>query len=180
LRGFEQALLSLFLALDAVASPRHGFEALGVDLLAAGDAFSEAAFADAGESAIHHIEQLAVVVALAEEEFLVVGTGGAIGDVLRGLIVGGTAVLLIADNHVAQFLAPGFQSLFERLDFLLIHDCCLGLLLAAKRKSRLTGPPSRLKSNKYGKRGRDWASTGGGECGEPTHFGIGNTRPHGR
>jgi len=115
LSGFEQALLGFFLALDAVASPGHGFEALGVDLFAAGNAFSEAAFADASESAINHVEQLAVVVALAEEEFLVVGTGGAIGDVLSRLIVGGTAVLLIADNHVAQFVAPGFQSFSERL-----------------------------------------------------------------
>ena len=115
LSGFEQTLLGFLLALDAMAGPGHGFEALGVDLFATGDAFSKAAFADASESAIHHVEQLAVVVALAEEEFLVVGTGGAIGDVLRGLIVDGTAVLLIADNHVAQFLSPGFQSFSEGL-----------------------------------------------------------------
>jgi hypothetical protein len=115
LRGFEQALLGFFLALDAMTSPRYGFEALGIYLFAAGNAFSEAAFADAGERAIDHVEQLAVVIALAEEELLVVGAGGAIGDVLGGLIVGGTTVLLIADNHVAQFLAPGFQSFSERL-----------------------------------------------------------------
>ena len=115
LRGFQQALLGFFLARDAMASPGHGFEALGVDLFAARNAFSEAAFADASQSAIDHIEQLAVVVALAEEEFLVVGTGGAIGDVLRGLIVRGATVLLITDNHVAQLVAPGFQSFSERL-----------------------------------------------------------------
>jgi hypothetical protein len=73
------------------------------------------AFTDAGESAIDHVEQLTVVVALAEKELLVVGTGGAVGDVLSGLIVGGAAVLLIADNHLAQLLAPGFQSFSERL-----------------------------------------------------------------
>src|SRR5438105_4590491 len=33
-----------------MASPRHGVKAFGVDLFAAGDAFSEAAFADARES----------------------------------------------------------------------------------------------------------------------------------
>jgi hypothetical protein len=115
LSGFQQTLLGFFLALDAVASPRHGVKAFGVDLFAAGYAFSEAAFADAGESAIDHIEQLPVVIALAEEEFLVVGTGGAVGDVLRGFIVDRTTVLLIADNHVAQFLAPGFQFFSERL-----------------------------------------------------------------
>jgi len=125
LRGFEQALLGFFLARDAMAGPGHGFEALGVDLFAARNAFSEAALANASKSAIDHIEQLAVVVALAEKKFLVVGTGGAIGDVLSGLIVGGTAVLLIADNHVAQFVAPGFQSFSKCIQLLLIHDCCL-------------------------------------------------------
>src|SRR6266403_1732175 len=98
-----------------MASPRHGFKALGVDLFAARNALSEAAFADARESAIDHIEQLAVVIALAEEEFLVIGTGGAVGDVLRRLIVDSATVLLIADNHVAQFLAPGFQLFSKRL-----------------------------------------------------------------
>ena len=107
LRGFEQTLLCLFLALDAMASPRHGIETFGVDFFSAGDAFSEAAFADASESAIDHIEKLPVVVALAEEEFLVVGAGGAVGDVLCGLVIGGATILLIADNHVAQFVAPG-------------------------------------------------------------------------
>src|SRR5208337_5673920 len=92
LSGFQQALLGFFLARDAVASPGHGVEALGVDLFATGDAFSEAAFADTGECAIHHEEQLAVVVALAEEELLVVGAGGAIGDILRRFIVGSATV----------------------------------------------------------------------------------------
>jgi hypothetical protein len=112
-----------------MAGPGNGFEAFGVDLFAAGDAFSEAAFTDAGESAIDHIEELAVVVALAEKEFLVVGTGGAVGDVLGGFIVGGAAVLLIADHHLAQFVAPVFQLFSEGLEFLLIHDC--SLLIAA-------------------------------------------------
>jgi hypothetical protein len=115
LRGFEQALLGFFLALDAMARPRYGFETLGVDFLAAGDAFSKAAFANASESSIHHVEQLAIVIALAEEKFLVIGAGGAIGNVLRGLFVGGTTVLLIADNHVAQFPAPGLESFSKRL-----------------------------------------------------------------
>ena len=107
--GFEQALLGFFLALDAVASPRNGFEALRVDFFSAGDAFAEAAFAEARESAIHHLEQLAVVIALAEEKFFIVRTGGAIGDILGGLVVRATAVLLVAGHHVTQFLLPHFQ-----------------------------------------------------------------------
>lgn len=123
LRGFEQALLGFFLAVDAVARPGHGFESLGINFFAAGNTFSEAAFAYARERPVDHVEQLPVVIALAEKKFLVVRTGGAIGNILRGLIVGGTAILLVAHNHVAQFLAPGFQSLSERLKLLLIHDC---------------------------------------------------------
>src|ERR1700678_133006 len=101
LSGFEQALLGLFLALDAMPRPGNSFQALGVDLFAAGDAFSKTAFANAGKSPVNHVEQLAVVVALAEKEFLVIGTGSAVGNVLSCLIIGGTAVLLIPDNHLA-------------------------------------------------------------------------------
>src|SRR6266852_435877 len=80
LSGFQQTLLGFFLALDAMASPGNGVEPLGVDLFAAGNALPEAAFADARESAIDHVEQLPVVIALAEKKFLIVGTGGAVGD----------------------------------------------------------------------------------------------------
>jgi hypothetical protein len=55
-RSFLQhSLLQFFLTLDAVACPGDGFQALGVDFLAAVDAFAEAAFADARESLIHHL-----------------------------------------------------------------------------------------------------------------------------
>src|ERR1035438_3680348 len=110
-----------------MAGPGHGFEALGIDLFAAGDAFSEAAFADARESAVDHVEQLAIVVALAEKKFLGVGTGGAVGNVLRCLVIGGASVLLVPDHHLAQFLTPRFQSFSECIELLLVHDECLNL-----------------------------------------------------
>jgi len=122
LGGFQQSLLRFFLTFDAMARPRHCVQALGIDLLAAGDALSETAFPDTRQSAIDHVEQLAVVVALAEEKFLVVGAGSAIGDVLSSLVVGGATVLLITDHHLAQFVAPGLQFLSKGLEFLLIHD----------------------------------------------------------
>ena len=115
LRCFQQPLLGLFLALDAMPGPGHGFEALGVNLFSAGRALSKAAFADPRQSPIDHIEQLSVVVALAEEEFLVVGTRGAIGNILRSLFVGGAPILLVPNYHMAQFIAPGFQPFSERL-----------------------------------------------------------------
>ena len=43
-RGFEQTLLGFFLALDAVPRPWHSFQALGVYLFAAGNAFAKTAF----------------------------------------------------------------------------------------------------------------------------------------
>src|SRR6202167_447083 len=98
-----------------MAGPRNGLQTLAIDLFAARHAFSEAAFTNPRERSVDHIEQLPVVVALAEKKFLVVRTGGAVGDVLRGLIVRGTAVLLIAGHHLAQFLPPGFQSFPESL-----------------------------------------------------------------
>ncbi|HSZ62681.1 MAG TPA: hypothetical protein VK828_12845 [Terriglobales bacterium] len=116
-------MLGFFLAFDAMARPRNSLKALGINFLAAGDAFSEAPFAYARQRSIDHIEQLTVIIALAEKKFLVVRTGGAISDILRRLIIGGATILLVAHNHVAQFLAPGFQSLPERLKLLLIHDC---------------------------------------------------------
>lgn len=62
----QQSLFQLFLALDAVARPWHRFQALGVDLLTAVDTFAETAFADARQRLLHHLQQLALVVALAE------------------------------------------------------------------------------------------------------------------
>jgi len=115
LRGFEQPFFGLFLALDAMTGPGHRFQTLGVDFFAARNALSKASFADARQSAIDHVEQLTVVVALAKQEFLVVRTGCAVSDVLSGLIVGCTTVLLIPDNHGTQFVAPGFQPFSERL-----------------------------------------------------------------
>ena len=48
-RGFELAFFQFFLAGDAVARPRDGFEALGIDLVAAGDALAVGAFIHANE-----------------------------------------------------------------------------------------------------------------------------------
>jgi hypothetical protein len=95
--------------------PRHGFEPLGIDLFATGNTLSETAFSNASERAIHHVQELTVVVALTEEKFLVIGTRSAISDVLRRLIIGGAPVLLILDNHLTQLVAPGFKPLLKSL-----------------------------------------------------------------
>ncbi len=54
---FQQSLLQLFLALDAVARPGHSFETLGINFFAAVDAFAEAAFADADEGLVDHLQE---------------------------------------------------------------------------------------------------------------------------
>lgn len=113
-RGFFQdSLFQLFLTLDAVSGPGHGFQALAVDLFAAGDAFPETTFANARQGSIHHHQKLAIVIALAEEELLCVRTGGAVGDVLGSVLVGGAAISLIASHSAAQFLLSGLQAFLE-------------------------------------------------------------------
>src|SRR5580658_5736918 len=105
----QQSLLEFLLALDAVARPGHSLQTLGIDLFAAMDALAEAAFADARQSLIHHLQQLPLVVALAEKKFLGVGTGGAIGNVLGRVFVGGASVCLGAGDRAAQVLLPGLK-----------------------------------------------------------------------
>jgi hypothetical protein len=120
-RFLEQSLLLLFLAFDAVARPGDGFQSLGVDFLAAVDAFAKVAFANANKSFIDHLQGLTIVVALTEQEFLGVGTGGAVSDVLGSILVGRAAVGLGTIHGAAQFLLPGLETFFECFQFLLIH-----------------------------------------------------------
>jgi hypothetical protein len=61
-------LFELFLTLDTVPRPGHGFQPLGVYLPATGDAFSKLARAHSRQCAFDHLEQLPVVVALMKEE----------------------------------------------------------------------------------------------------------------
>src|SRR5437763_1204739 len=121
MRLLQLAFFHFFLAFDAVARPRDRVEALGVDLRPAGNALAEDAFAQAAERALHHLEELAVVVGLVEEELFVIGAGGAVGDVLRAIEVGGPAVLLRARDGAAQRLLPLLQLLAEVLQPLLFH-----------------------------------------------------------
>jgi len=110
---FQQSLLEFLLALDAMARPRHSFQTLGIDFFAAVDTLSETAFADASQSFIYHLQELPLIVALAEKKLLGVGTGGAIGDVLGRIFIGGAPVGLRAGDGSAQFLLPRLKTLFE-------------------------------------------------------------------
>src|SRR5580698_9067018 len=117
----QQTLFEFFLALDAVARPRHGLQPLGVDFLAAVDALAEAAFANAHQRLLHHLQKLPLVVALAEQKFLGVGAGGAVGNVLGRILVRRAPVLLRAVHGAAQILLPRLQPLLETFQLFLVH-----------------------------------------------------------
>jgi|SRR6516162_7901173 len=120
--SFQQSLLHLFLAGDTVAGPRHCFEALGIDLVTAGNTLPEAAFADTFQSAFYHLQSLALTTALAEEKFLGIGICGAIGDILGGFDVGLASILGGAADCVAQFSLPFFQPLLKCVQLLFVHS----------------------------------------------------------
>src|SRR5712692_3706734 len=75
---FQDSLFQLLLAFDAMPRPGHRFQTFGIDLLAAGNALSKLALAEPHQRALHHLQQLAVVIALMEEEFLGVRTCGTV------------------------------------------------------------------------------------------------------
>src|SRR5215475_952866 len=112
-RFFQQALLEFFLALDAMARPRHRLQTLGVDLLATVDALTEAAFADTRKGVFHHLQKLALVVALMEQEFLVVRIRRLVGDVLRRIVIRRAAVLFGSRHRPPQVLQSRLQPFFE-------------------------------------------------------------------
>src|SRR5580693_7287668 len=109
----QQTLLQFLLAFDAVPRPWHRFQSLGVDLFPAVDALAKAAFANPRQRLLDHLQQLPLVVALAEQKFFGVGTGGAVGNILRRVFVGGAAVGLRARHRAAQILLPRLQPLLE-------------------------------------------------------------------
>src|SRR5208282_6664900 len=107
---------------DAMPRPWHRLQPLGIDFLAAVDALPETSFADARQSLLYHLEQLALVVALAEEKLLGVRTGGAVRYVLCRVFIGRAAVRLCARHCPAQVVLPCLQPLSECLQLLLIHN----------------------------------------------------------
>jgi hypothetical protein len=112
-RFFQQPLLQLFLAFNAMASPRHSLKPFRVDLFATVATLAETAFPDSRQRPIHHLQKLPLVVALAEQKFLGVGTGRPVGNILRCVLVSGAAIGLRSRDCAAQLLLPRFQSLLE-------------------------------------------------------------------
>src|SRR2546422_4112127 len=93
--SLKQPLLELLLAGDAVARPRHRLEALLLDLLAALDAGAVAGFGDPLQGLVHFLQNLAVRVRQGVQELLRVGARRLVGQILRSLVFGQPAVVLV-------------------------------------------------------------------------------------
>src|SRR5262249_54146914 len=93
---FQLAVLLLFLAGDTIARPGNGLQTLCIDLTAAAHTFPEGAFADPLQRRFHHLQQLAFIVALREQEFLGVGTGSTVCNILSRILVGNAAIFFRA------------------------------------------------------------------------------------
>ena len=98
----QSALFHFFLTLDTVTRPGDSLEPLGVNLLAAGDALAKAAFPDPFQRTFYHLQQLALTIALVEQEFLIVGAGGPVGDVLGRVLIALAPIQFRSRNVVPQ------------------------------------------------------------------------------
>ena len=102
----QQALLRLFLAGDAVTGPGHSFEALLLQFLVAGNAFAKRAVLNAGERVVHQLQERAIVVRLAEEEFLGVGVRRFVSEIYRRIFVRFAAFLFGASDTAQELFTP--------------------------------------------------------------------------
>jgi len=118
---FQNSLFQLLLAFDAVPGPRHGFQPLGIDFFAAGDALPKTALAEPLQCSLHHLQQLPVIVALMKEKFFGVRAGSTVGDILGRILIYGPTILLSTGHRAAQVQLPRFQSLLEIVQFLFVH-----------------------------------------------------------
>src|SRR4029079_18630791 len=119
--GSQQALFLLLLAGDAPLRPRHRLQALAVHLVLAHDADAEAMVLDADEGLVDELQQVALRVGQAEEEFLGVRVRRLVGDVLRALLVGLLAVGLVLLVRLQDLLLLLDQLLPEGLQLLVFH-----------------------------------------------------------
>ena len=80
------------------------------------------AFAQAIQRFLDQLQNAPVIIALVKQEFLGVGIGRLVGDILRDFLVRLATVLLGLGNQPLKFFLFLNQLLPIRFDFLLIHD----------------------------------------------------------
>src|SRR5712691_2078375 len=121
-RRLQESLLVLLLAGDAVAGPRHGFEALLLKLILAVGAEAVVVFLDAAERLVDLLQSGAVGVRLAEQKLLGIGVGRFVGQIHSGIVVGGAPFLFRTSNNLHQLFATGQEFLFVVFESLLVHN----------------------------------------------------------
>ena len=118
----EKSLFVLFLALDAVASPRDGLQAPALDFLLTGRAEPVRAVLEALQRLLHKLKNATVIVALVKEEFLRVSIRGLVGNVLGAFLVRFAPILIGFGDLVHQLFLLCQQPLSVYLGFLLVHS----------------------------------------------------------
>src|ERR1700704_2644137 len=99
---FQLAFFQFLLAFNAVARPRHGFQPLGIDFIAAIHTLAKLAFPDTLKGSLDHRQKLAIIVALGKEKFLGIRTGCAVSNILRRVLIGNTSILFRPAHGFAQ------------------------------------------------------------------------------
>jgi len=95
----------------AVSRPRHGFQALGIDLGSTSQAETKTAIADTPECFFHHAKQLLFVCALPKKEIFGIRARSPVDNVRRhGIIDRASGLLLLRDTSTEVLLAKKTKS----------------------------------------------------------------------
>ena len=114
-------LFDLLLTRYAVSRPRHGFQSFGIDLTSTGEAEAKAAVVDPPERLLHHLKQMPLVCALAEQKVLRVRACRTVDHVGGQGIVNRASGLLFLDDAPTQFLPASFEPFSKLLQLLPVH-----------------------------------------------------------
>src|SRR5216683_2139129 len=117
---FDEAL-----TVDAVAGEGQRFEALVGDGFPASLAVAEVASVDLLQGGDDFLQDPAVAIAQLEEELAVVGRGGLIAEVLRGIVLGPLAVQHVLAHFFDELAVFLLQLFLELGQSVLLHRCLL-------------------------------------------------------
>src|SRR6266481_5802528 len=118
----QQALLHLFLAVDAVLGPRHSFKPLLLHFFLTVRADAVFIGLDALERRIDHIQDRPVGVGHPEQELLGVGVRRFVRKVYRRIVVGLASLFFGLRNRFHHFFTPRQQFLLVVLEPFLVHE----------------------------------------------------------
>jgi hypothetical protein len=119
--ALQQTLFHFLLTSNAVLGPGYCFEPLLLHLFLAVGADAVFIGVDALQSRIDHVEDRAVRIGHAEEEFLRVGVRCLVREVHRRIFVRGSPLFLRARDGLHQLFAPHLQLLSVVIEPFLVH-----------------------------------------------------------